>query len=157
MYRFFTLSIFMLLTFAGIAQDITQTVRGKVVDQQSEMPLPGVNVILIDSTQNKGTTTDAQGYYELAGVPAGRISLQFSFIGYERSIVRNVELTGSKELVLNIKLRERAQELDAAVVDGSSKDGATRNEMLEGSIVNFPSSSSKSTRAPVTRSTLLKV
>lgn len=56
----------------------TGTVRGVVKDEYGEI-LPGVNVVLKGTTT--GTTTDAEGRYELTGeISAGSV-LVFTFIG----------------------------------------------------------------------------
>jgi len=43
-----------------------QTIRGKVVDKETQMPLPGANVrILGDSTGKSGASTDADGKFRI--------------------------------------------------------------------------------------------
>lgn len=74
--------LFYILTFQLIAQPYTQTVRGRVIDKQSQMPLIGATVILVESDPVKGATTDLDGYFILTGVPVGRQSFNVSFIGY---------------------------------------------------------------------------
>lgn len=126
----FLLFLFCFIGFKSFSQDLEQNIRGRVVDAQSEMPLPGVNVILLDTSKNVGTTTDMDGYYKLENVSVGRVSLQYSFIGYESAVVRNVELTSSKELVLNVSLRENAEQLDEAVVESQKDNQLTKNDMV---------------------------
>ena len=50
--------VFLLLVPVAVFAQITQTVRGKVVDAVSQQPLPGATVVLLDSTQTKGTAAD---------------------------------------------------------------------------------------------------
>ena len=56
---FFFLSL-MLLSFMLRAQSLTQTVRGKVTDQDSRTPLPGVNVVVTGAGVFLGGSTDGQ-------------------------------------------------------------------------------------------------
>ncbi len=119
-----TLCLFFLSLFA-FAQN-TQTIRGKVIDQQSETPLPGVNVI---TTSGQGTTTDFDGYYALTNVPVGRISLNFSFIGYAPVTLSNLELSASKELIINTALRESTEQLQEVTVTATDK-ARTNNELV---------------------------
>ena len=77
------ISFLMLNTLMLQAQNITQTIRGTVVDQESKFPLIGVTVILNGTEEITGTTTDIDGKFRLEEVPVGRQSLTFSYLGYE--------------------------------------------------------------------------
>ena len=61
-----------------------RTITGQVVDQKSEDPLPGVNVLVEDTTL--GTITDIDGRFVLS-LPAKYDQLQFSTIGFESQTV----------------------------------------------------------------------
>jgi iron complex outermembrane receptor protein len=67
----------------GSAYAQQATVRGTILDAQSQQPLPGVSV----GTAGAGTTTDASGRFALAA-PAGARELTISFIGYNAQQVR---------------------------------------------------------------------
>ena len=90
----------------SLAQVPTQTIRGEVTDEASGAAIPGVSIILVDSDPIKGTTTDENGEFQLNGVPAGRQTLRFSYVGYETQFVRNIMVTSAREVVLNISMRE---------------------------------------------------
>ncbi|MGB0175628.1 MAG: TonB-dependent receptor [Owenweeksia sp.] len=121
----------LLLNVIGYAQiDHTQNVKGRVIDLQSETPLPGVNIFLIGGEQDKGSISDAEGYYLIKDVPTGRISIGFSFMGYEPVTVQNVELLSSKELVINVSMRENAEQLDEVVVTADQQKERVKNERV---------------------------
>ena len=65
--------LFVISLFIGInvfAQDITQTVRGRVADLETKSPLIGANIAVIeDSSVITGATTDENGYYRIENVP----------------------------------------------------------------------------------------
>ena len=124
------LVFFLLLTgsFSASAQ-ITQTIRGKVVDAVSQQPLPGATIMLLDSTQVKGAATDFDGNFKLEDVLIGRVSLKVSFIGYEDQFLQNLTLNPSKQLVLNIQLQEKINAVDEVVVKGERDKGEPLNEM----------------------------
>lgn len=124
-----TVLVLTLFTFSVYSQNLTQTIRGRVIDMQSEMPLPGVNVVTIGEPVI-GTTTDAEGYYKLENVPVGRVSLSFSFIGYQPATFQNVELTSSKELVLNVSMLESTEQLQEVVVTAEDEVDRVHNEMV---------------------------
>ncbi len=98
------------------AQIPTQTIRGQVTYIASGSPIPGVNVILEGHEPLIGTTTDAEGYFRISGVPVGRHSVRFSSIGFETQMIRDVLVTSAREIVLDVTLRESVTEMDALVV-----------------------------------------
>ena len=115
---------------------LTQTIRGKVHDKHTQTPLPGATVLLLDTNQSKGTTTNAQGTFRLENVSVGRVSLRVSFVGYESVTLRNLLLKSGKELILNIDLEENVQELEQVVIRGNRKDRPI-NDMAKVSARSF--------------------
>ncbi|MFN6946335.1 MAG: TonB-dependent receptor [Cytophagaceae bacterium] len=136
-----TLSLFFLSSFS---QELTQTVRGTVVDADSKSPLIGVQIILIDSNPSKGTETNDQGQFSLANIPIGRISLEFTSLGYRTQVIRDISVISGKETILNIAMTESIMVLDEVVVSAekSKNRGEALNEMA---VVSSRSISSKET------------
>lgn len=114
-----------LLFTAAQAQEIL--ISGTVVDQESQTPIPGVNV-LIKGT-NKGTSSDFDGHYQLQ-VNKGDL-LEFSVVG-----MKSVSVTVGDESVINITLEEDTQALEEVVVIGY---GTQRKADLTGSITTVKS------------------
>src|SRR5690606_40799687 len=97
--RIFTCIFFlrlMLLPSLVRAQTLTQTVRGKVTGQDSRMPLPGVNVVIVGSQPFLGSSNE-QGEFRIENVPVGRIALKISYLGYEEKLLSNFLITSGKE------------------------------------------------------------
>ncbi len=90
-----------------LSQEITQTIRGKVVDKITMQPLIGANIIVINSDPLIGTTTDTDGRFRLENIETGRVGLKISFVGYHDKVLSNLLLTSGKELVLEVKLEEK--------------------------------------------------
>jgi TonB-linked SusC/RagA family outer membrane protein len=88
------------------AQDFE--VEGTVLAQGDETPLPGVNVIEV-GTQT-GTTTDANGEFQLA-VSGPDAELEFSFVGFQ---AKTVPVEGQSELT--VRLIQATEELNEVVV-----------------------------------------
>ena len=86
-------------------------VRGKVTDE-SNLPLPGVNVVLKGTTT--GTTTDSEGTYTLSiADDESDGTLVFSFIGFA-----TIEQPISGRTMIDIVLLEDVTSLDEVVVIG---------------------------------------
>src|SRR5690625_4573269 len=107
------IALFLLLPPKSHAQELIQTVRGQVIDEITGSSVPGVSVILVNSDPLKGTVTDENGEFRLEGVPVGRQSFQYSYVGYESRILRDVMISSAREVILSIHLRESVIEMDA--------------------------------------------
>jgi len=55
-------------------------IRGRIVDKTSGDPLPGANVVVVNTSI--GASTNLEGRYVLPSVPEGTITLRVSFVGY---------------------------------------------------------------------------
>jgi CarboxypepD_reg-like domain/TonB-dependent Receptor Plug Domain len=101
----------------------TQIVRGFVLDEQSGNVLQNITVALEGATTQ--TSTDEKGYFKLLNVPIGRQTIRVTAIGYEDAFLQNIEVTSSKEVVLEIRLKEKVKKLDDVLVSsGRSKNRA---------------------------------
>ncbi|TPN87517.1 TonB-dependent receptor [Aquimarina algicola] len=110
--------IFIALTLLVIgitnAQD-TGTIAGKLLDKESNnQPLPFANVIVKGTS--KGASTDFDGLYEIAGVPVGTYTLEFSFTGYQTVEIPNVVVEADKVAVVDATMGATAAALDEVVI-----------------------------------------
>ncbi len=120
----------LLLTFNSHGQNLTQVVRGKIVDQQSGSPIIGANVIIMGTSPLLGATSDMEGNFRIANVPLGRQNIKVTFIGYEESTLSEVLVSTGKEVVLNITLRESFVAMDEIVIRASDQQkGKPLNDM----------------------------
>lgn len=115
--RLITLSFFLLISFESIAQNFKQNIKGQIVDKQSGMYLPGVLVQLLTGDSSTVAISDDNGYYKLNDVQVGRLSLLFTYMGYDDKLLQNLTLTSGKELVMNIQLEESVTEVDEVRID----------------------------------------
>jgi len=102
------LSIF--LCFAGMSMySQTNEIKGTVSDRDGG-PLPGVSVVIKNTT--KGGSTDFDGNYVLQDIQVGE-TIVFSYLGFttKEVVVQNFE-------ALNVALEEDTQSLDEVVVIG---------------------------------------
>jgi len=99
-----------------------QTIRGVVIDKQTQIPIVGVNVILMNSQPLTGTNTDLNGEFRLTGVSIGNQNLQFSFIGYHPVSLSNLLVISGKELVLSIEMEEKVITTEEITIRANKKD-----------------------------------
>ena len=126
--RFITL-LTLLTSLSLLARAQTQTIRGQITDSQSEMPLLGATVLLLNSDPQVGTVSDPDGRFQLENVPVGRQAIQVQFIGYESVTLPNVLVTAGKETVLNIAMTESFSELEEVVITPEVEKDKPNNDM----------------------------
>jgi TonB-linked SusC/RagA family outer membrane protein len=108
--KFLLLLLFAASSFQVQATDpLVVNISGRVFDDTGE-PVPGANIIEKGTTN--GTTTDANGGYQLS-VTDGNAILVFSFIGYATQ-----EIAVNNRTVINVDLVPDTQSLNEVVVVG---------------------------------------
>ncbi|MCF8327172.1 MAG: TonB-dependent receptor [Bacteroidales bacterium] len=125
-----------MITSNLVAQDLTQTIRGTVKDADTETPLPGATIMLLDVEPQKGTTTNNNGRFQLNDVTVGRHDIRITYVGYKPKTFRNISVSSGKELVLDVDLQEKVSEIDEVVVSAYRKD-RPNNEMASVSARSF--------------------
>ncbi|WP_299548308.1 TonB-dependent receptor [Seonamhaeicola sp.] len=128
---------FLVVMFTLICGSIhaqSQTIKG-VVSAEGGLPLPGVTVLVKDTTT--GTATDFDGNYEISAQPND--VLVFSFIGYT---TREVSV-GSKTTI-NVTLEENLSQLEEVVVVGY---GTQKKKEVTGAVAKV--SAAEIVKAPV--------
>lgn len=120
--------LFVLCSSSPVLAQITQTFRGKVVDKETQSPLPGANVrISDDSLHHYGASTDGEGNFSISGIPVGKHTAVISFIGYSERVI-DLTLSSGKETVMQIELEESSTIITEIEVVASQR-GEVNNEM----------------------------
>ena len=111
-------SLFLSLFLVAPALQAQQnTINGKVMDLNNN-PIPGVNVLVIGTSQ--GTITDIEGNYRL-DVNKDNERLLFSFVGYE---TKEVNINGRS--TINVSLTESSRELGEVIVTALGVERETK-------------------------------
>lgn len=105
-------------------QTLAQTISGRVTDEESGEGLPGVNILVKETTT--GTVTDIEGNYKLT-IADEATTLVYSSIGYAS---QEVAIDG--RAAINVQLLPDIQALSEVVVIGY---GEQKKESVVGSIV----------------------
>ncbi len=116
-----------LLSLGSFAQ--SGTIKGLVVDKQSESPLLGATVELLNTVEAKGVVTAENGRFALNDVPVGRQVVRVSYIGFESFTIPNIEVTSGKDVFLNVALTEAFNQLDEVVLTGNTNKDRPLNKM----------------------------
>lgn len=119
------LSFIFLYPILSQSQQLQQTIRGTIIDNQSGNILSNVTVWVESQNPTIKTISDSLGNFKLTYIPIGRHTIKASITGYDEITIANIEVTSSKEVILEIKLNERIHKLqDVTVTAGRRKDKA---------------------------------
>ena len=110
-------------------QNLTQILRGKVLDKDSGLPLIGATIMVNGSSPLIGTATNANGEFQFQPMRVGRYSITVQSIGYEPRIVSDVLLKAGKETDLTIYLSESVVQLDEVTISAKKHKGESLNKM----------------------------
>jgi len=123
--------------FFGFSQnDFRQVVRGVVKDKDNGIPLPGANVILLDSGEYKGVSCDVNGSFRLENIKTGKHQLKVSFMGY-KEVVIPILVHSAKELVLSIELEESVLTTLEIQVTANRDKFENNNKMATASVMKY--------------------
>jgi hypothetical protein len=137
MKRSFFVGLFLLISFFAVSNEVTQTIRGTVIDKQTKITLPGANVILTHIDPVRGTSTDENGNFRFEDVSVGRISLMVTYVGYQDVVMNNINLQSGKELVLNIYMDEMVMTVEEVVITHTVDKTQSLNRMATVSARGF--------------------
>ncbi len=130
------------LTSLAFGRINAQTVTGTIVDEGG-LPLPGASVVVLDQ-DGKGAAADFDGRYEIKNIQPGKITLQFSFMGFD-SQSRQIELKAGETIIVNVTLKESQNRLNEVVIVGY---GVQRKRDVTGNIASLDGKEVKDMPAP---------
>ena len=92
----------------------TGKIAGRVTDATTGEPLPGVNIIIVGTTQ--GAVSDVDGYYSIIKVDPGTYSVQASLVGFARFTVQNVRVQIDRTTEVDFAMTEETIEAGEVIV-----------------------------------------
>src|SRR4030095_5543296 len=98
------------------SQNLTQDIRGVVIDKDSRRPLGGATVSIAEDSIRAAVITDSAGNFVLTRIPVGRRRVQCSFSGYVSFITDNIIVNSAKEVEIIIELEQHYLQESEVVV-----------------------------------------
>ncbi len=112
MLRKNSLFICLILLFISSGTFAQFLVKGKIISGEDNLPMPGVSVLVKNTT--RGTITDLDGNYSIE-VPNDKSTLSFTFVGY-----KSAEQAVNSQKTINITLYPDNFVMDEVIVMGYS-------------------------------------
>ena len=135
----FILALLFLWTGLSALAQTTSTISGTVKDETGKQ-VPAATVSLLrgkDSSLIKVAITDKEGNYDIVNIKEGMYWLSVSSVGYNKSALKGVEVTGSNIKVPDIILSLNSKELGSVMVSAQKPFIETR---IDKTVVNVEAS-----------------
>lgn len=104
--------LFLFWTAAAAAQG--GLVRGFIYESDGVSPIPYANITIAGTSQ--GTVANADGYWQISGLPVGVVELECSFLGFKTQLVRT-SVYKNKPNTIKVFLEIDNQMLDEVVIN----------------------------------------
>ncbi|MBT3999930.1 MAG: TonB-dependent receptor, partial [Candidatus Marinimicrobia bacterium] len=137
------LVFFILLSGFLLSQDFG-IINGKILDAQSGVGLPGVNVMVKGTYY--GAATDIEGEFRILKILPGSYDIQVSMMGYKVILNTGIEVTSGESTTLRFELEETVLSFGEDVivmgkkplfdVDETSSMSRVRKEDIENKVVS---------------------
>ena len=121
--RYIATLLLLVATTAGVNAQQRFTISGSVMDAVSHETLLGAT--LYDEGSEMGTTTNEYGFFSLT-LPAGRVTLEISYVGYAPQR-KEIELTGNTSMNF---LLEPAVGIEQVVVYGDRRNSGALSAQM---------------------------
>jgi len=109
-------------------------IRGTVVDKSNGDPLNGASVQIQNTSY--GAATNVNGEYIILNVPAGKYTLEVSYIGYKKMLIKDVVvtsgLTGYQEIEMETEVLEGEEIVITAVKPLFEKGKTNEIQVMRG-------------------------
>ena len=117
-------AVLLLLLLAGSVSDVSaQIVRGVIAEADGGAPIPGVFVVLVDSTgrARTGVLTDARGWYAIGAAVGGTYRVRAERIGHASTLSEPFVLTAGNAITVDVRVQVAPIELAAVDVASMSR------------------------------------
>ena len=108
------LSIFFIFFTSFILGQNIGSLNGRILDIQSQQPLPGATVLLEGT--GIGVVTDDEGYFIINDIPSQSYNIVASFLGYQNETLYNVIVKSVGNRPILFELEEVTETLDEVVI-----------------------------------------
>jgi len=117
--RTICLLLFVICFSSPLAAQNYGEIHGTVIDKETGETMPGVNISTEIGGVLRGTATDENGRFRLKPLLPGKYALTFSFIGYGKRTVTDIEVTPNKIYVLGEVSLTNDNTLPPIIVEGN--------------------------------------
>ncbi len=121
-----TLSVLVMLIILSITQTTIAQISGTVKEAQDGTTIVGANIFVMEL--ERGTISNAKGFFELLDLPQSDLTIQVSFIGYQTQYFKWKASSGETQLEINLNqevIRHEEIVVSAGFSDTQHKNAIT--------------------------------
>jgi hypothetical protein len=119
MQKFLLALLASLLSISAQAQ-ITQTIKGTIIDKDSKMPIEDA-AVAVQGLTNIGTSSKKDGSYELQSVPVGSQTIEVSHVSHKFFTAADVVVTSGRQVILNVEMEDLPSSIGQVSVKAKKK------------------------------------
>jgi outer membrane receptor protein involved in Fe transport len=131
MKQILTVLLFLIIVFTSNAQVQKNSLHGKILDSDKNI-LPGASVIIVGTQY--GVNSNEAGEYLFDQVPAGKLKLQVSFVGF-KTLITDFEVQSGQNY-LDLTLTADEIKLDAVIVVAQKREQQLLDVPITMSVIN---------------------
>ncbi|MFC2107409.1 TonB-dependent receptor domain-containing protein [Bacteroidota bacterium] len=111
------IKIFILLLFPMIIFAQSGVIKGKIIDINTNEPVPFANVVVVGT--NIGGSSDFDGNFIINGVNPGFVRLTATAVGYKNAVTEELQITVARAAYTEIKMTPTQVKLQEVIVRAS--------------------------------------
>ena len=131
-------SLFLLLTLIFLPSSIfsgtTGKISGKIIDKDTNEPLPGCNVMIEGSTM--GAASDINGMYYILNIPPGTYTVRATMVGFQTFTVTNVQIISDFTTNIDFTMSVQSFEMEEEVVVVAERPLVKKDETNKVAVVS---------------------
>lgn len=124
-FKHIPLFVFLILVSRSFSQQLTQTIRGTVVETSLQTPVAGATVVAGD----KSAITDEKGNFKITGLNIGSYTLKVTHVSFNDIQLDNIVINSGKETVITIPVVMKLRSENEVVVKGNNRKNKPLNEL----------------------------
>jgi hypothetical protein len=126
---FYSIFLLSLISISSFSQQITQSIRGTIIDKITQLPLQSIEVVILNTTPAQKVSTDEKGVFNFSKLPIGKYNLLFTATGYAQQSMSNITLNAAKEIVLTIEMEEKIKTVKEITIKAKTQKDKPLNDM----------------------------
>jgi hypothetical protein len=120
-----TLVFVLFLNSTGYAQQLTQNIRGTIIESSLQNPVAGATVIV----GHESAISDEKGNFKISGLNIGSYMLRVSHVSFNEIQLDNIVVNSGKETVVTIPMVMKLHSENEIIVKGNSRKNKPLNEL----------------------------
>ncbi|MFZ4522877.1 MAG: TonB-dependent receptor [Bacteroidales bacterium] len=112
-------------------------IQGVVLDHQTQSPLPGASITILETNPLIGAITDSAGHFRLPPVKIGQYQLRVTYMGYAPVVTEPLIVTSGRETMTSVLMHETALSAGEVEIKSGYKKNEAINRMATVSVRSF--------------------